>query len=454
MAVWSRTNQQEISSARRIDSEFFQPEYAFAEQRVRACDVAELGRIGGFVPGPFGSAFHVKNYDFKSRYRYIRGKDVKPFFLLSDDNRYLPASDFHRLSQYEVRKDDLMISVVGTLGNVAICTEEDVPAMFSCKSTLFRSKEADPYFLLAYLNSAFGLSCMLRRQRGAIPTGLNIEDLRTIPVPRFGETAELSIAGLVRTAHKKLLTARQACDSAQKLLASELGLDKLIFRKPVGYTARFSEVSLIQSIAANRIDAQCFSPSALQYERVLSKMPSTQPLRFLTVAMINGAQQEETPSGDIPYVSIKHIQQGEIVAEGNSRLFDGMPIAKRDDLLLAITGATIGKIGIVSCYDELTFSGDMLAIRTNGSIDPYFLLAFLSHRIGQVQLQRWITGSTNGHLAPRDVGRVSIPRLDEAAEAEIAALTRDSIVKIHELEQLLEVAKTRVEQLIEEAAGG
>jgi hypothetical protein len=98
-------------------------------------------------------------------------------------------------------------------------------------------------------------------------------------------------------------------------------------------------------------------------------------------------------------------------------------------------------------------SGDMLAIRTNGSIDPYFLLPFLSHRIGQVQLLRWITGSTNGHLAPRHVGRVLIPRLDEAVEAEIAALTRDSIVKIHESEQLLDRAKTRVERLIEEGGG-
>ena len=126
MAVWSLSSHKEIRSNRRIDSEFFRPEYLLAEQRVRACDALELGRIGGFVPGPFGSAFHVQNYDFKSPYRYIRGKDVKPFFLLNDDNRYIPGSDFDRLRQYEVRKDDVMISVVGTLGNVAICTEEDV----------------------------------------------------------------------------------------------------------------------------------------------------------------------------------------------------------------------------------------------------------------------------------------------------------------------------------------
>jgi type I restriction enzyme S subunit len=172
---------------------------------------------------------------------------------LNDDNRYLPASHFYRLRQYEVRNQDLMISVVGTLGNVAICTEEDVPAMFSCKSTLFRSNEADPYFLLAYLNSAPGQLCMLRRQRGAIQAGLNMEDLRTIPVPRFGKETEEVIAATVRSAHRNLIVSRQKYEAAQQMLESELGLNKLTFLKPVGYIANFSE-----ALISRRIDADYF----------------------------------------------------------------------------------------------------------------------------------------------------------------------------------------------------
>ena len=32
---------------------------------------------------------------------------------------------------------------------------------------------------------------------------------------------------------------------AQQLLEAELGLDKLTFQKPVGYTARFSDVDIL-----------------------------------------------------------------------------------------------------------------------------------------------------------------------------------------------------------------
>ena len=149
MAVWSLTALRSLRATKRIDSEFFRPEYVAAEERVRKCKADDLGKIGRFVPGPFGSAFHVQNYDYKSPYRYIRGRDVKPFFLLNDDNRYIPESEFKRLSQYEVHTNDLMISVVGTLGNVSVCSDEDTPAMFSCKSTLLRAVHADPHFLLS-----------------------------------------------------------------------------------------------------------------------------------------------------------------------------------------------------------------------------------------------------------------------------------------------------------------
>lgn len=451
MAVWSHTSLQALRSARRADSEFFRPEYLSAERFVRAREFVELGRLGGFVPGPFGSAFHVQNYDFRSPYRYIRGKDVKPFFLLNDDNRYLPAADFQRLNQYEVRADDLMISVVGTLGNVAICTEQDVPAMFSCKSTLFRSKEADPYFLLAYLNSTPGLLCMLRRQRGAIQAGLNIEDLRTIPVPRFGQSVELEIASDVRAAHRELFTSRDTFEAAQKLLEAELGLDKLTFQKPVGYAARFSTVSWSGTFSAARIDAQCFAPDALFYENWLKTHTQCDRLGTLLKSTAKGRQQADSIDGTVDYCSIKHITGRELLGASKCLAQADTPLAGVDDLLLAITGATIGKIGIVKRYQRLAFSGDLLCLRAAESIDPHYLLLALDHTIGQVQFNRWITGSTNGHLAPRDVARVLVPRLGSEVEAQISELVKSSLIKKQESERLLDQAKTRVEQLIEAA---
>ena len=70
-----------------------------------------------FLIGPFGSQFLVENYEETSPYRYVRGKDVKPFFVMDDDNNYIPKSDYLRLAKYELFRNDILVSVVGTLGN-------------------------------------------------------------------------------------------------------------------------------------------------------------------------------------------------------------------------------------------------------------------------------------------------------------------------------------------------
>ncbi len=94
---------------------------------------------------------------------------------------------------------------------------------------------------------------------------------------------------------------------------------------------------------------------------------------------------------------------------------------------------------------------DLLRLRVKAGINPNYLLLALDHSLGQVQFNRWITGSTNGHLAPRAVGRVLVPRLKPDIEARIGELVEESLAKKLESERLLEQAKTRVEQLIEEA---
>ena len=76
----------------------------------------------------------------------------------------------------------------------------------------------------------------------------------------------------------------------------------------------------------------------------------------------------------------------------------------------------------------------------------------LDHEIGQVQFNRWVTGSTNRHLSPRDVARVLVPRLVERSEAKIADAVRESLSMRQESEQLLAISRSHTEELIEQAA--
>lgn len=108
-------------------------------------------------------------------YRYVRGKDVKDFFLSE-------RVDFERLAKYSLEEGDILVSVVGTFGNAAIIDRSLSHAIFSCKSTVFATKAVNPFYLIAYLNCGFGKKFLQRKVRGAVKTGLNIDDLRTLPI--------------------------------------------------------------------------------------------------------------------------------------------------------------------------------------------------------------------------------------------------------------------------------
>lgn len=451
MAVWTSPQLIDAYMNRRIDSEFFDPAYVKAEDLSLRCDTERLGRLGFFVPGPFGSAFHVQNYDFKSSCRYIRGRDVKPFFLLDDDSKYVPEIYFKKLIKHSVSPMDILISVVGTLGNVSIATEDDTPAIFSCKSTIFKSRNIEPYYLLAYLNSYFGRMCLLRRQRGAVQTGLNIEDLRAIPVPRFGVEVEREIASLVKSSHALAKSAKSAYTQAQQLLESELGLDKLHFDKPVGYTARFSELGL-----SRRFDSEHYYPAFDSLRENLPKHVHLVPLGSLLTFCQRGKQPQYSGVG-LPVLNSKHILENRITLEGN-RYAKPSPISnlqiQHGDVLINGTGrGTIGRSAPYLVSEHQAIPDNHVTILRSPALDPAFLSFYINSLAGKLQVEKHLRGSSGQiELYPFDIRKFQVWDAPQAMQNEIRRLYDQATECAKQSRELLNQAKSRVERLIEEAA--
>ncbi|WP_295457720.1 hypothetical protein [uncultured Thiodictyon sp.] len=97
-----------------------------------------------------------------------------------------------------------------------------------------------------------------------MPSGqskLKLRDIKRLRVVRLGE-AEASLSDLVREAQRLARHSEHQFRLANKLLESELGLDKLTFQKPAGHTALFSDI-----MANGRFDGDYFQP---QYHAIRS----------------------------------------------------------------------------------------------------------------------------------------------------------------------------------------
>lgn len=453
MAVWSETSARTVIESNRIDSEFYHPEYTRAEEKIRRIPHKNLGELVKFVPGPFGSAFHVQNYSHESIYRYIRGQDVKPFSIKDDEKVFIPDNDYRRLEKYSLFEEDILISVVGTLGNSAIITENNIPSIFSCKSTALRNASINPYLLVAFLNSKLGKLCVLRRQRGAIQTGLNIEDLCTVPVPIINDTESSKIAFLVKNGLKKSHQAKSLYSEAKQLLESELGLDKIVFEKPMGYEASYSEV-----LSNNRADADYYQVPFRQIEKKLSNL-TVKPLAKIASLTkgIEVGSKYYTSSGKL-FIRVSNVKENGIET-GNcdkyisSELFNTLQsyLPRVGELLLTKDGTP----GVCYVVDEplegVISSGIVKMKMLDQDLSPEYLALVINSKICRMQIERACSGALIVHWKPVEISRLKIPIASSKLRQEISGLVQKSKSAKRESENLLKEAKKRVEDLIEEA---
>ncbi len=139
--------------------------------------------------------------------------------------------------------------------------------------------------------------------------------------------------------------------------------------------------------------------------------------------------------------------------------------AHTDSIVLAdISGQVISINGIM---DEGTpdvvaalAAGDVAAMASNhvnilrlsADIDDAYMALVFQSIIGQLQTQQHARGSAQAELYPADVDRFVVPILDFVTQKAIGNLVRASLDKQRKSKLILEQAKSRVEQLIEEAA--
>ena len=408
-----------------------------------------LGETSRFVAGPFGSEFCVDNYDEQSPYRYVRGKDVKSFFIENNDNVYLPESDFKRLSDHSIKVGDVLISVVGTLGNSCIVTKSDTPAIFSCKSTIIRKPGVNPYYLVSYLNSEPGKSLLLRCARGSVQPGLNLPDLRQYLIPTFGIALQHATEQLIKAAHKSFEISNEHLANAEQALLQNLGLKEWQPPEPLTYTRTSTN-----AFAASRLDAEHFKP---KFAELISHIESTGNYALLgSLLKINdrGNQPDYAESG-LPVVNSKHIANCEVRLDSDNRV--GLASAAKvliepGDVLMNGTGVgTIGRSAPYLHTGKAIPDNHVTILRPkNAAVDPVYLSVFINSLAGQLQVEQRLHGSSGQiELYPTDIANFTIWLAPEAIQQEIRQAVESGFAAKQRATQLLEAAKRAVEIAIE-----
>lgn len=444
MASWNTIKLSEIKPDR-FDAEYFRKDCQNNIDILESTGVTtNLGRIFHYINRGSQPA-----YSENGTLKVLRSVNVGFMNFNETRQEYVTESFFENSNRGKVQKDDVLITStgVGTLGRTSIWYDEE-KAYCDSHITILRNSEVDPYLITAFLNTKYGLKQFDQNYRGSSgQIEIYPYDISKFLIPNCIFDYQNEISQQLQLAFSLKKSAYEVDKKAVELLEKKLNINN--FQKD---RKKFRVTKLSEITDSNRIDSQCFKPEYLQYETFIRENNTYTELKYLLNFISKGNQQNTSKKGSAFYASIKDIINKEVISDSKVNIPSSN--GNKEDLLLAVTGATIGKIGIINRYEHISFSGDILCLNVDkNEVSPWYLLCVLSSQIGQTQFNRWITGSTNGHLSPSNVKKIVVPRLDVEDELQIEKYMKDSIDNLHKFEQIISSVRTTVEELIENAAG-
>jgi len=457
MITYSIIRKSQFESPYRIDAEYFQPEYLYLIKALKKVPTIQLGSIAFVTDGIHSSI----DYDNKSNIRCLSAQSVQDNYFDLSANTFISEQQHKMNLRTSLKRDDVILSSVGTIGNCAVVTDDILPANADRHVAIIRlsNRELSSSYLSAFLNSKYGRFQTFRESTGNVQLNLFIDKIKTLIIPILKNHRE--IGELAKKSYNMILFANSLYSQAEDLLLNELGLKDFKIEDDLTYTVNLSDIK-----SAHRSDAEYFHP---KYEKLINNLNLIKSklidLSFLNEIFsirrgdfiapeyyIEKSRQayiriKELPSaGDINLDSIMYIDDN-FVNSNLETLLEG-------DFVFAGIGATLGKTARIPKELEGSFySNNTVRFRLRkvwkDKADTYYLQVILQSKICQLQFEQRQAQTAQAKIADEELKTVLIPILPQSTQQKIADLVRQSHEAHKKAKEFLEQAKKEVEELIE-----
>jgi len=273
MAVWSEVPVSVThKNYGRMDAEFFRPEYLQIDSILEQFPVRKLRNITNKID--VGHVGPMVQHYCEDGVLFVQTQQIGEFFLDLSACVKIDLVFHELLKKSQVSKGNILIARSGSFGKASIYMGEDVinSADIIIIDANKERTDIDNLYLLAFLNSKYGSGQLIRYASGGLQGHVNLTILEDFKVPLIPTPVQEEIHQKVLNAYEKSVQSQSLYTQARQLFESKLGMDKLVFEKPIGYEANYSEV-----VYNNRADADYYQVPFRQVETHLANI-STKPL--------------------------------------------------------------------------------------------------------------------------------------------------------------------------------
>ena len=446
MVGFSIVRLSEIEVDGRIDAEFFRPDFVAASRELSCLRRRSLGSLATVTDGEHGSVT-LQECGIK----YLTAENVRQGFVDTDAVRYVGKDVDSRNARARVRPGDVLVSIKGTLGEVALAEAGLVPANMNRDVAIIKPRsDVKGDYLTAFLRSRFGAHQLQRESSGGVQQMITLERLRRIQVVRLGKVQEEEIGRLQTEGLRLREEARSMYQEAEARLEDQLGLAELANGRSVGYGVRRHDIW-----RSGRADAQHHHPMLGALLSFLSRF-RTESLGGIRTYNRRGVQPVYVAGGGLSVVNSQHIGRRHIdylgLEETSQGEFASCPEAHvfRDDVLMYATGAYVGRANVYSSDRAAMASNHVNIVRLVSGLDAAYVALLLQSDVGKIQTRAHARGSAQAELYPRDLDQFVVPVLEYEEQVSIGNMVRESLERELEGVQQIEAARRRVEDLVEE----
>lgn len=221
-------NHSDIRGVSRLDAEYFQPKFLKLQKNLDKKKYKQLHELCEFIcTGPAGSALLASKY-VTSGIKVYRPVDLNGW-TCENTNAVAVSEEYCREKHLRLyRSGDILITRIGDIKLGIVNEKNDSLVTISPNLVALRVRKEllDPFFLLAFLNTKFGLPQIQRSKKIASLSSVGIKQIANILVPTPPLKEQKKIGNLVKRGLKKIQLAKLLYSQAEKILIQATGFDK------------------------------------------------------------------------------------------------------------------------------------------------------------------------------------------------------------------------------------
>lgn len=167
-----------------------------------------MARLGDICEVLNGYAFKSEEYT-SSGVRIIRISNVQKGYIEDTAPAFYPI-DTTDIEKYTLYEDDLLISLTGNVGRVALLKKEFLPAALNQRVACLRLKDSAQYdksFLYCFLNSDYFENKCIQSAKGVAQKNMSTEWLKEYQIPNLSLVEQKEIAAVLNKI-SELISAR------------------------------------------------------------------------------------------------------------------------------------------------------------------------------------------------------------------------------------------------------